>query len=126
MRKKFIVLGGVLATVAGLALAAAELDTDLMQNIDDTNKSLASNIAIKDSKAAIADAKSMDEMFSHVETYFVQKGDAVNAVDLTKKSRELAVSIVNSVTANNFDAATESATTLSRTCRACHTFYKKE
>jgi hypothetical protein len=126
MRKQFIVLGAVLATVAGLALAAAELDTELMQNIDDTNKSLASNIAIKDSKAAIADAKSMDEMFSHVETYFVQKGDAANAVDLTKKSRELTVAIVNSVTSNNFDAATEAATTLSRTCRSCHTFYKKE
>jgi hypothetical protein len=126
MRKTFIVLGTVLATVAGLALAAAELDTDLMQNIDDTNKSLASNIALKNSKEAIADAKSMNEMFGHVETYFVQKGDAANAVDLTKKSRELTLTIVNSVTSNNFDAATEASTTLSRTCRSCHTFYKKE
>jgi hypothetical protein len=126
MRKTFIVLGPVLATVAGLALAAAELDTDLMQNIDDTNKSLASNIALKNSKEAIADAKSMNEMFGHVETYFVQKGDAANAVDLTKKSRELTLTIVNSVTSNNFDAATEASTTLSRTCRSCHTFYKKE
>lgn len=126
MRKKIIVLGALLVTLAGLALAAAELDTDLMQNIDDTNKSMASNIALKDSKAAIADAKSMNEMFGHVETYFVQKGDAVNAVDLTKKSRELTLTIVSSVTSNNFDAATDAATTLSRTCKTCHTFYKKE
>jgi len=126
MRKKIIVFGSLLVSLAGLSFAAVELDQDLMQNIDDTNKSLSSNIALHDSKAAIADAKSMNEMFGHVETYFVQKGDAANAVDLTRKSRELTLTIVNSVTANNFDAATDAATTLSRTCKTCHTFYKKE
>ena len=126
MQRKLIAFGATLFVSAGLALAAAELDTDLMQNIDDTNKSLASNIAIKDGKAAIADAKSMNDMFGTVETYFVQKGDAANAVELTKQSRELTLAIVNAVTANNYDAATDAATTLSRTCKKCHTFYKKE
>jgi hypothetical protein len=126
MQRKLIVFGALLSVTAGLALAAVELDTDLMQNIDDTNKSLASNIALKDGKAAIADAKSMNTMFDTVETYFVQKGDAANAVELTKKSRELTLTIVNAVTANDYDAATNAATTLSRTCKTCHTFYKKE
>jgi hypothetical protein len=126
MQRKLIVFGAILSVSAGLALAAVELDTDLMQNIDDTNKSLASNIATMDGKAAIADAKSMNDMFGTVETYFVQKGDAANAVELTKQSRELTVTIVNAVTANNYDAATDAATTLSRTCKKCHTFYKKE
>jgi hypothetical protein len=126
MQRKLIVFGAMLSVSAGLALAAVELDTDLMQNIDDTNKSLASNIALKDGKAAIADAKSMNAMFDTVETYFVQKGDAANAVELSKKSRELTLAIVNSVTANDYDAATNAATTLSRTCKTCHTFYKKE
>lgn len=126
MQRTLIVFGAVLAVTAGLAFAAVELDTDLMQNIDDTNKSLASNIALKDGKAAIADAKSMNAMFGTVETYFVQKGDAANAVDLTKKSRELTLTIVNAVTSGDYDAATDAATTLSRTCKTCHTFYKKE
>ena len=126
MQRKLIVFGAMLSVCAGLALAAVELDTDLMQNIDDTNKSLASNIALKDGNAAIADAKSMNAMFGTVETYFVQKGDAANAVDLTKQSRELTLAIVNAVTANDYDAATDAATTLSRTCKKCHTFYKKE
>jgi hypothetical protein len=130
MQRTLIVFGATLAVSAGLAFAAGELkvelDTDLMQNIDDTNKSLASNIAIKDGKAAIADAKSINAMFGTVETYFVQKGDAANAVDLTKKSRELTLTIVNAVTSGDYDAATDAATTLSRTCKTCHTFYKKE
>ena len=126
MQRKLIVFAAALSVSAGLAWAAAELDTDLMQNIDDTNKSLASNIAVKDGKAAIADAKSMNDMFGTVETYFVQKGDAANAVELTKQSRELTLAIVKAVTANDYDAATDAATTLSRTCKKCHTFYKKE
>jgi hypothetical protein len=126
MQRTLIVFGAMLAVSAGLAVAAVELDTDLMQNIDDTNKSLASNVALKDGKAAIADAKSMNAMFGTVETYFVQKGDAANAVDLTKKSRELTLTIVNAVTSGDYDAATDAATTLSRTCKTCHTFYKKE
>jgi hypothetical protein len=126
MQRTLIVFGAMLSVSAGLAFAAVELDTDLMQNIDDTNKSLASNIALKDGKAAIADAKSMNAMFGTVETYFVQKGDAANAVDLTKKSRELTLTIVNAVTSGDYDAATDAATTLSRTCKTCHTFYKKE
>jgi hypothetical protein len=32
---------------------------------------------------------------------------------------------VKSVAAKDFTTATDSATNLSRTCRACHTFYKK-
>jgi hypothetical protein len=126
MQRKLIAFGAMLFVSAGFALAAVELDTDLMQNIDDTNKSLASNIAVKDGKAAIADAKSMNDMFGTVESYFVQKGDAANAVELTKQSRELTLAIVNAVTANDYDAATDAATTLSRTCKKCHTFYKKE
>ncbi|MBW8897712.1 MAG: hypothetical protein JF619_06275 [Massilia sp.] len=126
MQRKLIAFGAALFVSAGLVLAAVELDTDLMQNIDDTNKNLSSNIALKDGKAAIADAKSMNDMFGTVETYFVQKGDAANAVDLTKQSRELTLAIVNAVTANDYDAATDAATTLSRTCKKCHTFYKKE
>jgi hypothetical protein len=126
MQRKLIAFGAMLFVSAGLAFAAVELDTDLMQNIDDTNKSLASNIATRDGKAAIADAKSMNDMFGTVETYFVQKGDAANAVELTKQSRELTLAIVNAVAANDYDAATDAATTLSRTCKKCHTFYKKE
>ena len=49
-----------------------------------------------------------------------------HAVDLAKKSKGLTNDIVTQIGQSNFDAATNSATTLSRTCRTCHTFYKKE
>jgi len=98
---------------------------DLMQTIEDLNKSLSSNISLKDAKASSSDAKELHQLFSTVEEYFVHKGDAQNAVDLSKKSKDLTIEIINAVAVNKFDVATDSATSLSRTCRSCHTFYKK-
>jgi soluble cytochrome b562 len=124
--RKGLMLFGVLALLAASAGGAeSELDTDLMQTIEDTNKSLSSNIAVKDAKAATSDAKELSEMFAKVEDHFTKKGGAEDAVDLAKKSKRLSSDIVQFVAAGNYESATDSATTLSRTCRTCHTFYKK-
>ena len=111
---------------AAVMAADAEMQIDLMQNIEDVNKSLASNIALSNKAGATSDAKELTAMFAEVEAHFQQKGDAANAVELTRKSRSLTLAIVDSVTAANFEAATNTATDLSRTCKTCHTFYKKE
>jgi hypothetical protein len=121
-----LTFAAILLLPLSVAADEAGLDTDLMQSIEDTNKSMSSNIALKDAKAAVSDSKELNEMFSKVQTYFEQKGGAADAVDLAKKSRTLTDTIVAAVGHNDFDTATESATTLSRTCRTCHTFYKKE
>jgi hypothetical protein len=131
MRKRLFLASIVLASVAScisisLAAEEVEMDMDLMQNIEDTNKSLSSNIAQEKVTESKTDAQALDSMFAIVETHFVKKGDAENAVDLAKKSRTLATTIIQSVDAKNFESATNSATELSRACRSCHTFYKKE
>ena len=123
---KSIIFTGVLATLVGSAMSAdVELDTDLMHTIEDTNKSLAANIAAKDAKSSTNDAKELEALFGKVEEYFVTKGDADDAVALSKKIKALSSDIVKSVSASDFDAATNFATTLSRTCKTCHNFYKK-
>lgn len=120
------VLLAVMAVATGTVRSAqAELDPDLMLAIEDLNKSLSSNIALKDAKASTSDAKELETLFAKVEVFFTEKGEAPDAVDLSKKSRELSGSIIKNVESGNFDAATDAATNLSRTCRACHTFYKK-
>jgi len=126
MRKVFLLLTVTLAVSAGVKSAEIELSTDLMQNIEDTNKSLSSNIALSNKQAATADAKELTQMFAEVENFFDHKGDAANAVELARQSKTLSNDIVGYVAANNFESATTAATTLSRTCRTCHTFYKKE
>jgi len=127
MRKVPILLTLLSAAIALNAVCAEpEMGMDLMQNIEDANKSLSSNIALANKQAAGDDAKELARMFQEVETFFVHKGDAANAVDLARQSRELSAQIVQLVATGKFEVATDKATTLSRTCRTCHTFYKKE
>lgn len=108
------------------SVADIDLDTDLMHAIEDTNKNLASDIALKDVKAATSDSNDLNDMFEKVEAYFVQKGGADDAVELSRKNKNLTQDIVKAISVNNFTAATDSATALSRNCRTCHTFYKKD
>jgi hypothetical protein len=125
-RRKLIIFFSVMAVLAGVVRAAdGELDMDLMQTIEDTNKSMASNIATQNAPGSTADAKELQALFGQVEKHFVNKGGADDAVDLSRKSRDLASAIISSVAAKDFSTASDSATTLSRTCRTCHTFYKK-
>jgi hypothetical protein len=126
MRKPLSLL--VVALFAGAAVWAAEAEmvVDLMQAIEDTNKSLSSNIALSNKQAAASDAKELTQMFAQVETFFDHKADARNAVDLARQSKDLSSQIVGLVNAGNFTEASNASTTLSRTCRTCHTFYKKE
>jgi len=125
MTKKILFL--LLAAVTGIAISAqSSLDDDLMQNIEDSTKSLTSNIALKDIKAGAMDAKELAEMFAKVETFYQQKGDAGDAVDLSRKSKELSVEVGKEITGRNFDHANEIATSLSKTCKTCHSIYKKD
>ena len=125
MRKLLILITGVLALAGVVRAAVAELDTDLMQAIEDSNKSMASNIAVGDKKAAGSDAAELHAMFLKVEAFYVQKGDAQDAVDLSRKTLQLTQQIVQQVQGGKFDDATNAATDLSRTCKSCHNFYKK-
>jgi len=120
-----VALALLAAVFGGVRAADTELDMDLMQTIEDTNKSLASNIATQNAPGSTSDAKELQALFGKVEAHFVAKGDAPDAVDLSRKSRELSEAIVKSVASKDFGTASDSATTLSRTCRTCHTFYKK-
>jgi hypothetical protein len=125
MRKACIMLA-LWAVTQVVASEPPALDRDIMLNVEDLNKSLASNIALRDAKASIADAKEIYELFGPVEAHFSQRGDAPNGVDLTRKARNLALQIVKVVGQTDFDTATNAAIDLSRTCKACHTFYRKE
>ncbi|HEY9109879.1 MAG TPA: hypothetical protein VIN58_24650 [Roseateles sp.] len=112
--------------IATLVKAAdGEVDMDLMQNIEDLHKSLSSNIALKDAKAGVAEARELAGMFTTVEQHFARKGDAEDAVAISRKSRDLAAQIADHLVKSDFEAATNAATAMGRACRDCHTFYKK-
>lgn len=118
-------LAALVLMTGAVQSAEEEIDTDLMQTIEDTNKSLASNIATMDPRGSLADAAELHAMFQKVDAFYVHKGDAADAVELARKSLNLAQRIQELVKARDFRTATDVATDLSRTCKTCHNFYKK-
>lgn len=124
--RKILVLGLSLLAVAGSVISAQiEIDDDFMRNVEDSNKSLANHIAIKDVKGVSGDTRELSEMFRQIEAFYAAKEDAKDALDITKKSRQLVDEISHAVAGKDFDGANMKASDLSRACKSCHNFYKK-
>lgn len=115
----------VAALSAGGALSApAEIDEDFMRTVEDTTNALSDDLATGNAKAA-HEAGELATLFAKVEAYYADKGDAPDALKLSKKSRELSGEIAKLVGARDFDGASAAATDIQRACKTCHNFYKK-
>ncbi len=106
--------------------ALADVDMDLMQTIEEINDSLASNIALEKAEPSLKDASELADLFVVVEEHYVKQPDAADAVNISRESRALTAAILTAVEARDFESAANSATDLSRACRACHTFYRED
>ena len=113
--------------LAGAALAAGiDVDGDLMRGIDDTAKSLDSNVAMKDAKAAAADARSLVDTFARIESHYGDKPETADAVGFAHDTQALAAQALKAIEANDFDAAGDAVNQLTRSCKNCHEKYKKD
>ena len=125
-KRTFPIALGALA-LAGAALSAGvDVDGELMRGVDDTAKSLDSNVAMKDDKAAAADARALVETFARVESHYGEKTDTADAVGFARRSQELAAQALKAIEAKDFDAAGEAVNQLTRSCKNCHEVYKKD
>ena len=114
------------ALIGGALCAADDVDGDLMRGIDDTAKSLDSDVAQKDAKAAAADARSLVETFARIESHYGQKPETADAVGFAHHTQELAAQALKAIEAQDFDAAGDAVNQLTRSCKNCHEVYKKD
>jgi hypothetical protein len=122
--KRFLVALAALA-LAGAALSE-DVDGDLMRGIDDAAKSLDSDVAMKDEKAAAADARSLVETFARVESHYGETPGTADAMGFAHRTQELAAQALRAIEAKDFDAAGEAVNQLTRSCKTCHEKYKKD
>jgi cytochrome c556 len=120
------IVQSVLAGSALCASAAIDVDADLMRGIDDTAKSLDSNVAQKDAKAAAADARSLVDTFARIESHYGEKPETADAVGVAHHTQDLATQTLKAIDAQDFDAAGEAVNQLTRSCKTCHEVYKKD
>ena len=114
----------VLATSA--LCASVDVDGDLMRGIDDTAKSLDSNVGQKDAKAAAADARSLVDAFARIESHYGEQPETADAVGFAHHTQELAAQALKAIEASDFDAANTAVEQLTRSCKTCHEVYKKD
>ncbi|MGY1489906.1 hypothetical protein ACW4YW_10870 [Methylobacillus pratensis] len=126
MRKLLLSLIISIGIAGSVAAALDEIEEDFMQDIEDIQKSMTSNISLQDAATAKSEAQELETMFKDVEDFYVRKGDAADAVDWSKESRTYLAEIVKALNAKKFDAASESAVALAKTCKACHKIYKSK
>ncbi|WP_457443895.1 hypothetical protein [Roseateles sp. P5_E4] len=110
--------------IATTVLAAqAQLTADDMRDAEETLHNLDSRISLQDKKA-LDDAKELARYFQQVESHFSAKAEATRGVEFSRKSQAHANAIVAAVEAGDYDAAMDSLTDLTRSCKTCHEVYK--
>ena len=125
-KKKFLIPVVQLVLAASALCATFDVDADLMRGIDDTAKSLDSNVAQKEARAAGADARSLVETFARIESRYGEKPETADAVGFAHHTGELAQQALKAIEAQDFDAAGEAVNQLTRSCKTCHEVYKKD
>ena len=125
MRKTLIFMALQLALLGGVMSATFEIRDDDMRDIEDTLKSLDSNVALKDRKAA-GEARELQDYFQQVERFYAVQPDKADAVGFSRKTVELAARVRAAVESGDFDAAGDAVAQLARSCKTCHDVYKEK
>lgn len=119
----------VLATCAAAAITAARaasmLDFDVwMRAIDRHSVQVQKNIEARRPEAAVADAQELARLYSLMAQYFVDDGQAADAVEMSRSGLALAEAIPPAIAARRYEAAASAALELSHACNDCHDVHK--
>jgi cytochrome c556 len=130
MRKKMWAAGVVLTLAAAAVFAAAadidysDFDEELMRSMDDAIKDLDSNVGGQDGAAALANAKVLTDGLGVAEGYFANKPQTPLGAGYARDAQQNLKTLVQSLEAKDFDAASNKVREVVRSCKACHEAYK--
>ena len=117
-------LAGPLVAAATVNLDLYDFNEDVMRDMDDTMKTLDSDIAMRDVKSVARDTVSIRDGLKYAQDYFTKKGKLDDAVGWAKQGRDLAEAIAQSVQSGDVDTSLGKYDSLVKTCRSCHDVYK--
>lgn len=126
MRNKTIFFGLLFAMTVGGVSAESEFDfEEMMKDVETQTQNVQNSISAKDANTATTDAKKLQDEFKLVEVFFARRGNAADAVTISKDYQDMAVKIQTSLAAGDYDTAGTVASDFSKQCRgACHDSYK--
>jgi hypothetical protein len=123
--------------ITGMALAAlmparlvwsdvdtSDVDSYLMQDMENALKDLEPVLVAGNAEAALADAEVLRDGLQYTYDYFVAKGNAEDAVKIAAEGRETIARVLAALRSNDLQAAIAAARDTARNCKACHDIYK--
>jgi hypothetical protein len=122
----FIMGLSLLVSSAGAApsLDFRDYDNDLMRDLDKTIKYFEPDITAKNADAVKEDADLLADGFRYTEDYFAKKGQADDAVEISRKGTKLIADVRSFVEKADFEAAAAAAREAPGVCKSCHEIYK--
>ena len=120
------VAGGVFfAVFFTVASAHSVFDfDDWMQRIDEGSQDLQRHIDARRHDDAIERAREIEELYGLMEEFFEKRGEAADAVRMSREGREFAVRVQGDLARQRFGAAKGNALKIAHGCRGCHIQYK--
>ena len=126
MQRIYVVTAITVGLSAGFLLAQSDSDYQAWMKSNASNMgSLNKNIAAKESVAAAADAKKLEDTFKQVEDFW-EKRHVTDAVNFAKQAQSAAAAAAKSATAGNMEQASADAKTLAMSCGGCHMAHREK
>jgi hypothetical protein len=126
-RRILIVALGLLLSAAAAAAPTFDFrdyDDDLMRDLEKTIKYFEPDITAQNADAAREDAAILMDGFRYTESYFMKKGGADDAVQISRKGAKLINDVQDDVGKSDFDSAAAAAREATTVCKSCHDIYK--
>ena len=101
-----------------------DIDSDLMQDMDNAIKNLEPVLSAGNLTSAQADAEVLRDGLKWVEDYFVAKGSVDDGVAIARDGRAVVDELLAQLAAKNVPAAIDAARSTAKNCRSCHEIYK--
>jgi hypothetical protein len=126
MRKVSVLIG--ICTLVALALTLlAQAPADLspiMKDVAATNNKMRMDLMSNAAADVAADAQKLQQDFTQAAGFF-KANKAQDAVDWSKANADAAGEVLKAAKANDLEAAKAPATTIQKSCKACHDVHRE-
>jgi len=127
MRKVSVLIGLCMLVAVALTLVA-QAPTDLspiMKDVGATQTKMGMDMMAGNAADVAADAQKLQQDFTQAQGFF-KAMKAQDSVDMAKANADAAGEIMKAAKANNLDAAKAAATTIQKSCKACHSVHREQ
>lgn len=127
---RFIAIAGMALCAfmpGSLALAdidTSDVDTYLMQDMENALKDLEPVLTAGNAASAQADAEILRDGLQYTYDYFLAKGNAEDAVKIAAEGQAAIARVLTALQSKDLQAAIVAARDTAKNCKTCHEIYK--